>query len=320
MSQINTTMPLNDVNEGLGSDFPRDSWVVSGALRLAVRQRGRAGSPPVLLLHGYPDQQAIWDEVAVRLASEFHVITYDVRGAGRSDRPTRVADYRLELLAEDIRAVIEAVSPGRPVHLVAHDWGSIQSWEALGVDSAPGYFASFTSISGPCIDHVGEWLQALRRGQTRLNEAGPLFRQLLHSWYIGLFQLPGLAPLVWRAGLGRVWHRLLSLQERVTVPVSATQTADGVAGVRMYRANFPARLSRPQPRTVNLPVQLLIARDDPYVSAEFLRALLVRGAARLPQVQIRELSGGHWQPLAQPEKLADLVRDFVRAQEARRTG
>lgn len=313
-------MPSNDVTEGLDSKLPRESWVVSGALRLAVRQRGRAGSPPVLLLHGYPDQQAVWDEVAVRLASEFHVITYDVRGAGRSDRPARVADYRLELLADDLRAVIEAVSPGRPVHLVAHDWGSIQSWEAVGVNGAPGYFASFTSISGPCIDHVGEWLQALRRGQASLNEAGPLLRQLLHSWYIGLFQLPGLAPLVWRAGLGRVWHRLLSRQERVTVPASATQTADGVAGIRMYRANFPARLSRPQPRTVNLPLQLLIARDDPYVSAEFLRALVARSASRLPQVQTRELSGGHWQPLAQPEKLAGLVRDFVHTQEARRTG
>jgi len=37
-------------------------------------------------------------------------------------------------------------------------------------------------------------------------------------------------------------------------------------------------------------------------------------------VQTRELSGGHWQPLAQPERLAGLVREFVRAQEARRTG
>lgn len=312
-------MPSNSVTEGLDSELPRDSWVVSGSLRLAVRERGLKGRPPVLLLHGYPDQQEVWDAVASRLAGEFHVISYDVRGAGRSDRPGRVADYRLELLADDLRAVIEAVSPERPVHLVAHDWGSIQSWEAVGVDSAPRYFASFTSISGPCIDHVGEWLQDLRRGQGRY-EAGPLLRQMLHSWYIGLFQLPGLAPMVWRAGLGRVWHRLLSRQERVRVPASATQTADGVAGIRMYRANFPARLRRPQPRTVNLPVQLLIARGDPYVSPPFLRALLRQRAARLPQLQTRELSGGHWQPLAQPERLAGLVREFVRAQEARRTG
>ena len=104
------------------------------------------------------------------------------------------------------------------------------------------------------------------------------------------------------------------------MPASATQTADGVAGIRMYRANFPARLRRPQPRTVNLPVQLLIARGDPYVSPPFLRALLRQRAARLPQLQTRELSGGHWQPLAQPERLAGLVREFVRAQEARRTG
>lgn len=275
------------------------------------------GRPPVLLLHGYPDQQEVWDAVASRLAGEFHVISYDVRGAGRSDRPARVADYRLKLLAEDLRAVIEAVSPGRPVHLVAHDWGSIQSWEAVGVATAPRYFASFTSISGPCIDHVGEWLQELLRGQGR-REARPLLMQMLHSWYIGLFQLPGLAPLAWRAGLGRIWPRLLSRQERVPVAPSPTQTADGVAGIRMYRANFPARLRRPQPRTVDLPVQMLIALGDPYVSPAFLRALLRNRASRLPQLQVRELSGGHWQPLAQPAKLAELVRDFVRAEEARR--
>ena len=53
------------------------------------------------------------------------------------------------------RAVVDAVSPERPVHLVGHDWGSIQAWAAVTDPSLGDRFASFTSMSGPSLDHVG---------------------------------------------------------------------------------------------------------------------------------------------------------------------
>src|SRR6266850_3528117 len=46
----------------------------------------RLGSgPPVVLLHGYPDNLQIWSELAIRLADHFEVIAFDWPGMGYSD-------------------------------------------------------------------------------------------------------------------------------------------------------------------------------------------------------------------------------------------
>ena len=45
------------------------------------------------------------------------------------------SDYALPVLIEDMAAVITEVSPDAPVHLVGHDWGSIQGWEAVTWDA-----------------------------------------------------------------------------------------------------------------------------------------------------------------------------------------
>src|SRR3954449_2748026 len=117
--------------------------VMSGDVRLAVEEQGPPHAPTVLLVHGYPDTHRVWDEVADALSGPFHVVRYDVRGAGASSAPRGRKAYRLEHLKDDLLAVADAVSPDAPVHLVGHDWGSIQSWEAVTEPGAEKRFASF---------------------------------------------------------------------------------------------------------------------------------------------------------------------------------
>ncbi|WP_455577980.1 SDR family NAD(P)-dependent oxidoreductase [Actinomadura luteofluorescens] len=166
---------------------------------LAVYEQGDRSRPTVLLVHGYPDTHAVWDEVAARLARRFHVVRYDVRGAGASSRPFGRRRYTFEYLMADMEAVLDATAPERKVHLVGHDWGSIQSWEA--VCTMPGRFASFTSISGPCLDHVAHWTRRNLARPTPANlrrAAG----QAVRSWYIYFFQTPGLPELLWQGRHG----------------------------------------------------------------------------------------------------------------------
>lgn len=276
-------------------------------VNLAVQCWGRTGATPLLLVHGYPDQHGVWLPLIYALAADFQLITYDVRGFGASDKPRQRQAYRLQHLARDLEAVILATSPDRPVHLVAHDWGSIQAWEAVTEPHMQPLLASYTSLSGPCLDHVGHWLRE-RLAQRRLRPWLQAGGQLLSSWYIAFFHLPLLPELSWRLGLDRAWPWLLRQFEGVEAPHrSASQRADGMHGVQLYRANFLDCLLRPRRRSTRVPVQLIVARHDRFVRPQLFEDL----QQWAPLLTRREIAAGHWQPLAKPHELAGWLRDYV---------
>lgn len=288
----------------------RELQVRSGGLRIAVNCRGEATRPTIVFIHGYPDNSAVWQRVMAQLGDSYHRVAYDVRGAGASDAPPHTRDYGLPCLADDLAAVIDAVSPEQPVHLVAHDWGSIQAWEAVTRESLQPRIRSYTSISGPCLDHVGHWMRARLKRPTPANLRAVL-GQLVRSWYVYAFHLPLLAGLMWRAYLGRAWPRLLKRAEGVSAPPNPTQTRDGVNGIRLYRANFRNRLRRPDRRRTRVPVQLIVPTRDAYVSSRLYDDL----DQWVERLQRRDVDAGHWLPLKQPEWLARQIDEFIRAVE-----
>ncbi|GAA2820567.1 SDR family oxidoreductase [Kitasatospora sp. CM 4170] len=296
---------------------PRRRTVHSGGLPLAVFEEGDPAGPTVLLVHGYPDTHAVWDDVAADLARDHHVVRYDVRGAGESGVPAAREGYRLEQLAADLFAVADVVSPDRPVHVVAHDWGSLQSWEAVTAPGAEQRLASYTTMSGPCLDHMGHWLRhRLRRPTPR--HLGQLLSQGVHSWYITAFHLPYLAPGLWRLGLARAWPRVLRDLEEVTPRPGHPQPTlrrDAVRGIELYRANMRPALRNPRERPTEVPVQLITLTKDHYVGA-FLSEGLERWAPRLTR---RSLHATHWSALLEKgSTVAAMVREFTAAVDAGR--
>ncbi|RMH84391.1 alpha/beta fold hydrolase [Pseudomonas sp. AOB-7] len=291
---------------------PQRLEVLGDGVRLQTYAWGRADGPTLLLVHGYPDNHEIWLPLVRELAAEYRIVAYDVRGHGASQVPRRLRDYRLDRLANDLEAVIRAVSPQRPVHLVAHDWGSIQSWEAVTEPRIQPLLASYTSISGPCLDHVGHWLRerlSLRRPQALVQA----LRQLLSSWYIAFFHTPWLPELTWRLGLDRAWPWLLRRLEGVHgLPPSSSQRGDGMRGVQLYRANFIRSLLRPRARSTRVPVQLIVPLGDRFVRPQLFDDL----AHWAPLLTRREMRGGHWQLLAEPSALAGWLREHVGRLEA----
>lgn len=281
--------------------------VTSGKITLHAVTEGNPDGAPLVLVHGYPDNLQVWDKVVKALASDFFLVRYDVRGAGLSDKPERTRDYQLPLLAGDLEAVVNQLLPGRPFHLLAHDWGSIQSWESVGTSPLQERILSFTSISGPCLDHVGAWLRIqapdlFGGGSTRVA------KQLLKSWYVFLFQCPAIPEAMWRMGLDRRWPDFLQKREGVPdASFSSLQKNDGRFGVKLYRANFLPRLIRPQPRYANCPVQLIIPKHDNYMNAD-LFGQLNQWAGKLTRMQ---LDAPHWAPLTEPDAIASAVRSFI---------
>lgn len=284
--------------------------VQSGNVRLAAYTQGNPDNVPVVLVHGYPDDHSTWDAVARELASRYFVITYDVRGAGNSDKPTRIDDYQLDILSRDLVAVLDTVVPKRAVHLVGHDWGSIQTWESVTAPHLQNRILSYTTLSGPCLDHVGFWMRnRLLSGDTsKLSKA---LRQLGSSWYIMAFQLPLLAPSAWRFAGQRI-HKLIAKAEGVPFVERANGVEDGFYGINLYRANFLPCLLQPRKRSTEKPVQLVVLTQDNYVGQQLFEDI----THWAPNTWRRDVEAGHWTLLHEGKALAGYIADFVEQVES----
>jgi NAD(P)-dependent dehydrogenase (short-subunit alcohol dehydrogenase family)/pimeloyl-ACP methyl ester carboxylesterase len=292
----------------------RERRVRSGGVDLCVAELGDPDRPTVVLVHGYPDSKEVWSEVAARLADRFHVVLYDVRGHGRSTAPRPLrGGFTLERLTDDFLAVADAVSPDRPVHLVGHDWGSVQSWEFVTVRRTEGRVASFTSLSGPSLDHLGHWIgRRVKRPTPR--RVGQLLGQGARSWYVHLLRVPLLPELAWRGPLGRRWPGILRRAHGVPGGdhPAASLPSDAAHGAWLYRDNVRARLRRPRTNAhAHAPVQLITAQRDPFLS-ERLYDDLERWVPRLTR---RTLPAGHWAPRTRPDQLAAWITQFVASVE-----
>jgi pimeloyl-ACP methyl ester carboxylesterase len=76
-------------------------YVHSGNICLAAYHWGRldADRETIVLVHGYPDAADVWQLVAERLAADFNVVAYDVRGTGLSDIPETTQGYAFDYLS-----------------------------------------------------------------------------------------------------------------------------------------------------------------------------------------------------------------------------
>ncbi|MEU3352164.1 SDR family oxidoreductase [Streptomyces sp. NPDC037389] len=304
----------------LDSEGARERRVTTGGIELCVLELGDPADPTVVLLHGYPDSKEIWSEVARRLRDRFHVVLYDVRGHGRSTAPRPLrGGFTLEKLTDDFLAVVDTVSPDAPVHLVGHDWGSVQGWEFITVERTEGRVASFTSVSGPSLDHFGHWLKE-RAARPTPRRALQLLGQGARSWYVYALHTPVLPEAAWRGPLGKLWPKLLERLETLPPQAPADYPTsslpdDAAHGAWLYRDNVRARLRRPRTDAhAHVPVQLITPTGDPYLS-ERLYDDLERWAPRLVR---RTLTAGHWVPRTRPDQLAAWIGEFVTSQETAR--
>ena len=268
--------------------------------------------PTILAIHGYPDNHHVWDGVAAELGqrypARFNVVAYDVRGAGESSCPASRSGYRFPQLVSDIGAVIDNLGVGR-VHLLAHDWGSIQAWAAVTDDAVMGKIGSFTSISGPHLQYAGKFLRSARTPRA----LGQVARQLASSGYIGFFLCP-VAPEA--AARSRLLAKIVEASERIgrssarsQLPATQRSTGDYVNGLNLYRQNMLASvLSRPsQLPQAGVPVQVLVPRKDIFVTPalqRFTGAITYGG-------RVIGIEGGHWVVTSRPDVVARLTGEWI---------
>lgn len=249
----------------------------------------------VVLLHGWPQLNTCWDEVARLLnASGYRTIAPNQRGFAMGARPKRRYAYRMSELVADIEALVDAI--GAPVHLVGHDWGAAIAWATAA--EHPTEIRTLTAVSVP---HPAAFLKAMPRGQIK------------DSWYMAAFNVPRLPELI----LGNPARAKRALQVKAKMPAQAFEAyLRDFAGVpeRMrtcfgyYRA-LPFSSTRAL-HAVGVPTTFIWSDDDVAISrvAAELCADYVTADYRFEVVA----GASHWLPDEQPKEVARLVEERIR--------
>ena len=86
-------------------------------LMISAQEWGNPSGPEILFIHGFSQSYMSWmRQYESDLAREFHMVTYDLRGHGNSDKPLDPARYRdAKAWADEVQAVMDAAGFKRPV-------------------------------------------------------------------------------------------------------------------------------------------------------------------------------------------------------------
>jgi len=89
------------------------AYISRNGVRLYYRAHGTG--PPILLTHSYASTSEMWAGQTKALADKYRVITWDMRGHGRSGSPSDQAAYSEAACVEDMAAVLDACDVERAV-------------------------------------------------------------------------------------------------------------------------------------------------------------------------------------------------------------
>ena len=174
--------------------------ITTPALEIGYLEAGEETAPPVILVHGFPDDARTWDRVVPILNDAgFRTLCPFVRGYG----PTRFLDpatprsAQYTALASDITAFADALELER-FTLVGHDWGARASYcvaamrprrlNALIV--SPAGYGTGRPAQRMSVDQVRaywyQWFFCTGRGRDALEaDAAGFCRELWRTWSPG---------------------------------------------------------------------------------------------------------------------------------------
>ncbi|MBW3557630.1 MAG: alpha/beta hydrolase [Actinobacteria bacterium] len=254
---------------------------------------------PVVLLHGFPDSAAVWRHQSPALVDAgFRTIAPDLRGFGRSPKPERVEEYAVTMVVGDVLALMDDLGVEQ-ADVVGHDWGSAVGWvlAAIAPDRVRRLVA--VSVGHPAVrPHLG-------------------VEQREKSWYMLFFQFPEAEQLL-AADDWKLFRQLLREDgDMDSYLADLSRPGALTAALNWYRANLSPRLqlSPPPPLPpVTVPVMGIWSTGDHYLVEDHVRLSerFVSGPWRYERIE----GASHWIPLDAPERLNELLIDFLSADGA----
>jgi pimeloyl-ACP methyl ester carboxylesterase len=253
-----------------------------------VLLQGR-GDQVILMLHGWPDTRALWDDTVLALKADHVCARLTLPGFTRGP----ASAVSLEEMNQFLRRVINRISPGKPVTLMLHDWGC-----AFGYEFAirhPERVARVVAVD------VGDHNSPRLQRSWSMREKFSVFAYqywLAIAWKIGRIFSPGLGNHMTRA-MAR-WLRCPTNPDSIN-----------------YRMNYPyamqwfgaaAGFKRAAPVHLPMPMLYVYGARKPFMfhSPEWLEALAAREGCA-----VEGLPCGHWVMVSQPEAFQARVRAWL---------
>ena len=161
-----------------------ESFIKTNGIQLHTMMAGPQSGPPVILLHGFPENWRCWiRQLPALVDAGCRVIVPDQRGYNLSDKPKGVKAYSVYTLVEDVIGLIDALDYEK-VNLVGHDWGAVVSWVLANKYPERLHHLGILNVPHPAV--MKKFLQRD-------------LEQLRRSWYVFFFQLPWLPEAGMRA-------------------------------------------------------------------------------------------------------------------------
>jgi pimeloyl-ACP methyl ester carboxylesterase len=251
--------------------------------------------PPIILMHGFPDNLHLYDRLVPHLTPTRRVVTFDFLGWGASDKPTA---YRHTAANQSVQldAVIEQLRL-EDVVLVAHD--------ASGPPAIDWALAHPERIVGlVLLNTYYQWHPGLRRPQAIALYSTPIVRNAAR-WMARRFENLDRALYFWQVGrfirdpdVRKALVPELYAQFREARPAFWALN-DDLLGTVLSRRKNQARM-----RAFDRSVRIVFGDADPYLNKRVARRLheLFRDS------ELFLLPGArHYVQVDEPEQVARLV-------------
>ena len=286
-----------------------DREVTRGSYSLAVRHfeaSEAVSGPPIILMHGYPDSQHLYDAVVPLLRREREVVTFDFLGWGASDKPAPSDhDYNAASLRADLEAVIDHFGHDE-MTLVVHD---ASGWP--GIDWAldhPDRIASLVILN--TVYHPSATAtppEGLAQYAASSPDRDALVERVLQDDTLWLDGSEAEGVIGFRDQIGRFFDSAAARE--VYLPVLAEESlAMRPAFFALASVLFQEVAARgpavPRMEAFDRPVTVAFGAADPYldlgVAADF--------ADRFPQSERIDIArANHYVQLDQPEAVAEAI-------------
>jgi len=229
------------VQPGFGEDMKAKALNVTtpDGLTISAQDYGNPNGPGIVFIHGFSQSNLSWmRQTSSELAKDFHIVTYDLRGHGNSDKPLEAARYRdSKAWGDEVQAVIDAAGLKRPV-LVGWSYAGRVISDYVATHGAGGISGiNFVDASIKAIpENVGDNLKNLplmasedmltNINATRVFLHGCFSRQPSADDFETMLAFNMMVPPKVRAGLGGRPLDATAIMAKLTIPVLVSHGAE----------------------------------------------------------------------------------------------